>query len=127
MDHQRASADQLRGRHGALKRVLDQTGPDASARPCPIRSELPEKQAWHWVGRLAGSDRPWQDGGHHGGRGKAIESNRPFRLMDDKDRGEAFHLIGKRARFEPAIERWLTAIEIGKLMLLVEKFRFGQG
>lgn len=125
MDHQHAPADQLRGCHRALERVLDQTGSDASPRPGPIRGELPEKQTWDRIGQLAGPDRPWQDGGHHGGRSEAIEADHPFRLVDDKNGGEAFRLIGKRARLEPVIEGRLAAIEIGKRVLLVEKFQFG--
>lgn len=125
MDHQGASADQLRSSHGALERVLDQAGSNTSARPGPIRGELPEKQTWDRIGRLTGSDRSWQDRGRHGGRGKAIEADHPFRLMDDKDCGEALRLIGKRTRLEPVIKGRLAAIEIGKRVLLVEKLRFG--
>ena len=125
MDHQGASADQLHSSHGALERVLDQAGSNTSARPGPIRGELSEKQAWDRIGRLTGSDRSWQDRGRHGGRGKAIEADHPFRLVDNKDGGEALRLIGKRTRLEPVIKRRLAAIEIGQRVLLVEKFRFG--
>lgn len=123
MDHQRTSADQLRGRRCALQRVLDETGADASARASPIRGELPKKQTWNGVGRLAGLDRPGQDGGHHGGRGETIETDHPFRLVDDEDSGEAFRLVAKGACLEPLIEERLAAIEIGKLMLLGQRFR----
>lgn len=125
MDHQSASADQLRGGHCALERVLDQTGSNASARPGPIRGELPEKQTWDGIGRLTRPNRPGQDGGHHGGRGETIEADYPFRLVDDKDGGEALRLIGQRTRLEPVIEGRLATIEIGKRVPVVEKFRFG--
>ena len=125
MDHQGASADQLRGSYGALKCVFDQTGSDALARPGPIRGELSEQQAWDRIGRPTGPDRSRRDRGRHGGWGEAIKAHHPFRLVDDKDGGEAFRLIGERTRLQPVIEGRLAAIEIGKRVLLVEKFRFG--
>lgn len=76
-------------------------------------------------GRAAtGSDRPGQNGGHHGGRGETMEANHPFRLVDDEYGGEARRLIGKRTCLEPVIEGGLAAIEIGELMRLVQRFGF---
>ena len=60
VDNQRTTSDEVCGRDAALQCVFEQACANSFANPVLIRRELPQQQARHGIGRLAGADRPRQ-------------------------------------------------------------------
>jgi hypothetical protein len=104
VDDQRASADELGGCHAALQRVLEQACTNSFADPILICRQLSQQQAGDRSGRLAGADWSRESGWQNGGGGESVVADDSIGFMNDKHRRKALLLVGKRARFQPAIK-----------------------
>jgi len=116
VDDQRASADEIRGYHTALQRMLEQPCTNSLADPILICRELSQQQAGDRIGRLAGADRSRQCGRQDGSGGETIIANDPIGFMNDKDGRKTLLLVGERSRFQPTIKRGFATGKFGNVV-----------